>query len=142
MLERRSFARRNRRSWRLDKLDDKAFDNAAHLIQLKTAAPFLVFLLAEALDPLQVHRYPAGPQADHGAGGRRAPHQQRVHAPAALCSALRTSSHGGDSDASIVAAVTPLSSWMWSVIWFLIGTAACLVSAWSAIGRDRSGRTE
>jgi hypothetical protein len=47
------------------------------------------------------------------------------------------SSHGGDSDASIVAAVTPLSSWMWSVTWFLIGTAACILCAWSAVGRDR-----
>ena len=45
------------------------------------------------------------------------------------------SSHGGDSDASIVAAVTPLSSWMWSTLWLLVGGAVCAASAWSVVAR-------
>jgi hypothetical protein len=43
---------------------------------------------------------------------------------------------GGHSDAASAAAVTPLSSWMWAVIWMLLGLVACALATWSAVGRD------
>jgi hypothetical protein len=53
---------------------------------------------------------------------------------------LDISSRGGHSDAAAAAAVTPLSSWMWSALWLLGGLAACAAGLWSALGRDRDRR--
>jgi hypothetical protein len=50
---------------------------------------------------------------------------------------LDISSRGGHSDAASAAAVTPLSSWMWSALWLLGGLAACGAGLWSALARDR-----
>lgn len=50
--------------------------------------------------------------------------------------AMEISSLGGHSDAASAADVTPLSSWMWAVIWMLIGLAACGIGLWSALSRD------
>lgn len=50
------------------------------------------------------------------------------------------SSRGGHSDAATAAAATPLSSWMWAVLWLMLGLAACGLGLWSALGRGhRSG---
>ncbi|HMG42247.1 MAG TPA: M50 family metallopeptidase [Acidimicrobiales bacterium] len=46
---------------------------------------------------------------------------------------LEVSSRGGHSDAAAAAAVTPLSSWMWSAVWLLIGVGACAAGLWSAL---------
>jgi hypothetical protein len=49
---------------------------------------------------------------------------------------LDISSRGGHSDAAIAADVTPLSSWMWSAIWLLIGAVACALGLWAALSND------
>jgi hypothetical protein len=49
---------------------------------------------------------------------------------------LDISSRGGHSDAAIAAAVTPLSSWMWSAIWLAFGALACALGLWSAFAHD------
>lgn len=50
---------------------------------------------------------------------------------------LDISSRGGHSDAAAAADVTPLSSWMWSAIWLLVGLAACAAGVWAALAHDR-----
>ena len=49
---------------------------------------------------------------------------------------LDISSLGGHSDAAAAADATPLSSWMWSAIWLVIGLAACATGLWAALARD------
>ena len=52
------------------------------------------------------------------------------------------SSRGGHSDAAAAADVTPLSSWMWSAIWLLIGVGACVAGMWGALARDHDDTGE
>ena len=52
---------------------------------------------------------------------------------------LDISRRGGHSDAAIAAAATPLSSWLWAVIWMLVGVAACAAGTWGAVSRDSTG---
>lgn len=49
---------------------------------------------------------------------------------------LDISSRGGHSDAATAADATPLSSWVWSAIWLLIGVVACGLGLWAALGSD------
>lgn len=49
---------------------------------------------------------------------------------------LDISSRGGHSDAAIAAGATPLSSWMWSVIWLAIGGIACALGLWAALAHE------
>jgi hypothetical protein len=51
---------------------------------------------------------------------------------------LDISSRGGHSDAAAAAAITPLSSWMWSALWLLFGVAVCALALWSALSRDEA----
>jgi hypothetical protein len=53
-----------------------------------------------------------------------------------LRTVLDISSRGGHSDAAIAADVTPLSSWMWSVLWLLAGLIACAAGLWAALHGD------
>jgi hypothetical protein len=53
-----------------------------------------------------------------------------------LRTVIDISSRGGHSDAAIAADVTPLSSWMWSAIWLLIGAVACALGLWAALSND------
>jgi len=53
-----------------------------------------------------------------------------------LRTVLDISSRGGHSDAAIAAEATPLSSWMWSAIWLLLGAIACGLGLWAALGND------
>jgi hypothetical protein len=53
-----------------------------------------------------------------------------------LRNVLDISSRGWHSDAAIAASATPLSSWMWSAIWLLIGVAACGLGIWSALSHE------
>lgn len=53
-----------------------------------------------------------------------------------LRTVLDISSRGGHSDAAIAAGVTPLSSWMWSILWLLAGVIACGVGLWAALHGD------
>jgi hypothetical protein len=55
---------------------------------------------------------------------------------------LDLSAKGGDSDASAAAAVTPLSSWMWSALWLLFGTLMCVLALWSVATRREDTDTE
>lgn len=48
------------------------------------------------------------------------------------------SAQGGHSDAVAAAEATGLSSWMWAVIWLLVGAAACGLALWAALSRDVS----
>ena len=47
------------------------------------------------------------------------------------------SSRGGHSDAAAASAVTPLSSWMWSALWLLIGLGVCGAGLWSALSSQK-----
>ncbi len=47
---------------------------------------------------------------------------------------LRISRAGGVSDASIVAAATPLPAWFWASAWLALGVAICALGVWSALG--------
>ena len=46
------------------------------------------------------------------------------------------SSLGGHSDAATAASVTPLSSWVWSALWLVLGAGACAAGLWSALSHD------
>ena len=46
------------------------------------------------------------------------------------------SAQGGHSDAAMAADVTGLSSWMWAVIWLLIGVVVCALALWSVLSSD------
>jgi hypothetical protein len=47
--------------------------------------------------------------------------------------ALDWVARGGDTDARTVAAVTPLSAWLWSAIWLVFGAAVCVLAVWSLV---------
>jgi hypothetical protein len=57
-----------------------------------------------------------------------------------LRAVLDISSRGGHSDAAAAAAITPLSAWLWSAIWLILGVAACGLAAWSALTREATAR--
>lgn len=48
---------------------------------------------------------------------------------------LDVSAIGGHSDAKLAETASPLSSWMWSVLWLLFGVSALVASVWSLVGR-------
>jgi hypothetical protein len=52
------------------------------------------------------------------------------------------STRGGHSDAASAAAVTPLPSWLWAAIWFVVGVIAGALGVWSLVRARPAPRAE